>query len=78
MMYHDIIMLFIIHLYREGNIYVRSPPHSDTSSSGSTGGESMSLSSLGISIGDRVVIGAVTSRQPKGNRRSSEEFSSFC
>ena len=49
----------------QGRERVRSPPHSDTSSSGSRGGDSVSLASLGVTIGDRVVIGAGTSRQPK-------------
>ena len=49
----------------QGRECVRSPPHSDTSSSGSRGGENVSLVSLGVTIGDRVVIGAGTSRQPK-------------
>ena len=58
MTYHDNVVYYT---FVQGREYVRSPPHSDTSSSGSRGGESVSLSSLGISIGDRVVIGAGTS-----------------
>ena len=69
MMHHDIMLLLYI---VQGREYVRSPPHSDTSSSGSRGGESVSLASLGITMGDRVVIGAATSRQPKVSKESSE------
>ena len=32
----------------------------------------VSLASLGITMGDRVVIGAATSRQPKVSKESSE------
>ena len=68
-MHHDIMLL--LHIV-QGREYVRSPPsHSDTSS-GSRGGESVSLASLGISMGDRVVIGAATSQQPKVSKESSE------
>ena len=70
MMCHDIMLLLYI---VQGREYVRSPPpHSDTSSSGSRGGESVSLASLGITMGDRVVIGVGTSRQPKVSKESSE------
>ena len=57
-------------MFVQSREHVRSPPHSDTSSSGSRGGESVSLSSLGITIGDRVVMGADSSRQPKVNSNS--------
>ena len=58
-------MNVVDYMFVQSRERVRSPPHSDTSSSGSRGGESVSLASLGIAIGDRVVVGADSSRQPK-------------
>ncbi|XP_065890295.1 CAP-Gly domain-containing linker protein 3-like isoform X2 [Dysidea avara] len=44
---------------------VRSPTATSVASSGDRDGETPTLASLGVAIGDRVMIGADTSRQPK-------------
>jgi len=46
---------------------VRPPTATSVTSSGDRDGETPSLASLGVAIGDRVMIGIETSRQPKVN-----------